>query len=642
MSDEQPSASSGLSSSSTHSRPSMSRKSTDTNMDEELESHPLPDEHKAKVLEKYLVLPDDTNEGGDNQNPSMISSTSSHITLEDEYQAPHQMEGGAITEDVYRWAHQKRPRRTKRSESMHLPSTSGIDVPFDKDMLKQPGGFRRSYIVTQAAEQGKRPPRALKSFVEFLMLYGHFAGEELDEDEFLEDEEDLEADADGRPSMSSLQAGESPSETTRLLQSRQVHGSIPTYRGYKKHQKKGEASVLDAVLMLLKSFVGTGILFLGKAFFNGGLLFSTIVLSVLAAVSLWSFLLLVETNQKLHVGFGEMGGVLYGRYMRNAILTSIVVSQLGFVAAYTVFVAENTQSLILSMTQCRTHVSAAMLIFIQCLIFLPLSLIRKIAKLSWTALIADVFILAGIIYLFYYEIGSLMEHGLADVQLFNRQNFPLFIGTAVFTFEGIGLVIPITESMREPEKFPATITGVMVVVTTLFASSGIFSYAAFGSDIQTVVITNMPGQSRLVQAIQAFYSIAILLSMPLQLFPALTILELGLFKRSGKYSFTTKMRKNFFRFGIVVVAMLTAWMGASDLDKFVSLVGSVACVPLCFVYPPLLHYRACATTRRAKILDIILLVFGVFCVLFAGSQTLQAMFSSSPGTKSPVCTPPEI
>ena len=36
-----------------------------------------------------------------------------------------------------------------------------------------------------------------------------------------------------------------------------------------------------------------------------------------------------------------MGGALYGPYMRTAILTSIVVSQLGFVSAYTIFVAEN-------------------------------------------------------------------------------------------------------------------------------------------------------------------------------------------------------------------------------------------------------------------------------------------------------------
>ena len=37
----------------------------------------------------------------------------------------------------------------------------------------------------------------------------------------------------------------------------------------------------------------------------------------------------------------DMGGTLYGPYMRIAILTSITVSQLGFVSAYTIFVAEN-------------------------------------------------------------------------------------------------------------------------------------------------------------------------------------------------------------------------------------------------------------------------------------------------------------
>ena len=216
------------------------------------------------------------------------------------------------------------------------------------------------------------------------------------------------------------------------------------------------------------------------------------------------------------------------------------------------------------------------------------------------------FILTGVVYLLYYEIGSLAVHGLADVVMFNTNNFPLFIGTAVFTFEGVGLVIPITESMKEPQKFPKTLSWVMLVVAALFATAGALSYATFGSETQTVVITNLPGNSGFVQAIQALYSVAILLSMPLQLFPALSILELGLFRRSGKYSLRTKMLKNLFRFLVVILAMLTAWLGANDLDKFVSLIGSVACVPLCFIYPPLLHLRACAMTRRAKMIDMAL------------------------------------
>lgn len=473
-------------------------------------------------------------------------------------------------------------------------------------------------------------------------MYGHFAGEELDEDENEdedEDEQDVEAQ-DAAAGTYRARSGTGRHESSRLLQDHPVPGAIPSFRGHRRHEHRGDATVTDAVFMLLKSFVGTGILFLGKAFFNGGLLFSTVVLVTIAAISLYSFLLLVQVNQKLHLGFGDLGGALFGPHMRTAILTSIVVSQLGFVAAYTVFVAENTQSLVLSMTQCRTELSKGFLILLQGLLFLPLSLVRRITKLSWTALVADAFILAGLIYLYYYEMGTLWQDGLADVVMFNRQSFPLLIGTAVFTFEGVGLVIPITESMKEPRKFPATLTAVMAGVATLFASAGALSYAAFGSDTQTVIITNLPGQSRLVQLIQALYSSAILLSMPLQLFPALTILELGLFKRSGKYDLRTKMYKNVFRFFTVVLSMFTAWLGANDLDKFVSLIGSVACVPLCFVYPPLLHWRGCATTRREKLIDLLVFIFGVFCVVFAGSQTVHSMLSNSGPPQRPICIPP--
>ena len=43
------------------------------------------------------------------------------------------------------------------------------------------------------------------------------------------------------------------------------------------------------------------------------------------------------------VFFADLGGTLYGPWMRYSILGSIVLSQLGFVAAYTIFVSQNLQ-----------------------------------------------------------------------------------------------------------------------------------------------------------------------------------------------------------------------------------------------------------------------------------------------------------
>lgn len=658
--------------------PTDSGISTPSNLDN-IDALPISDERKARIIERHLARPDAANRdsisatsipstdhtdesftSGDNHGsstPNPIASgdgtveSPSEIVLEDveeSYRGPHQMQGGAITDDVYRWAHKNRRVSTRRtrSESLHMPRTATIDPELDVQGIKEPGGFRRFFVINQAEQQGRAPPRALRSFIDFLSLYGHFAGEFLeeedDEDETEDDETEDEDDDDHAIPGTSRAAGNGDTERSGLLRRRRgLHRSDTQARMRKasKERRRGEASVLDAVMMLLKSFVGTGVLFLGKAFFNGGLLFSTITLCSVAIISLVSFLLLVKTNLNCPGSFGDMGGILYGPRMRFAILASIVLSQLGFVAAYTVFVAQNMQAFVLAVTNCDNLVPIWALILGQMAVFLPLSLIRRIAKLSTTALIADVFILFGIVYLYYYEIGKVARDGLADVVMFNRKDFPLFIGTAVFTFEGIGLVIPITESMKEPEKFPRALTGVMAGVMVLFASAGALSYMAFGSEIQTVVITNLPQNSKFVQAMQFLYSIAILLSTPLQLFPALAVLEKGIFTRSGKYNWKVKTEKNLFRFLVVAVCCLAAWAGANDLDKFVSLIGSVACVPLCFIYPPLLHLKANATRTSTKALNYAMLFFGIVCVVFAGSQTIKAMYESSQPAGPPKCSP---
>lgn len=147
----------------------------------------------------------------------------------------------------------------------------------------------------------------------------------------------------------------------------------------------------------------------------------------------------------------DIGGRLYGNWLRVTILFSITISQIGFVAAYTIFIAENLQAFILAVTDCRQKVPTTVLIFGQLVLFLPLAMIRNLAKLSGTALVADAFILIGrgssqvtlltsVIYIATCEITVLATKGMAkDVVMFNRDSFPLLIGTAVFAFEGIGL-----------------------------------------------------------------------------------------------------------------------------------------------------------------------------------------------------------
>lgn len=524
--------------------------------------------------------------------------------LDDDEFSSLQLQGGDITRPIYKWTEEAEARangRAKRSKSFHLSRPEPEDEVLNIGSIKLPGGFRRNYIRRAAANNetsdgdaeggfsatdrrgAPQPKLFTNSFMEFLTLYGHFAGEELEEDdEVLGPNEYFSSDAFD-DSYDDAGAGSDedrePMEDSALL--------TPGRRKRKRKERvTGNSSPTGAALLLLKSFVGTGVLFLPKAYLNGGMLFCNIVLLFVAALSYYCFVLLVNTRLHVEGSFGDIGGILYGKWMRNLILTSIVISQIGFVAAYIVFTSENLQAFILAVSDCKTYIEIKWLILMQMAIFLPFSLLRDISKLSVTALIADAFILVGLAYLYYYDILTIvMQHGVSDIVNFNPRDWTLFIGTAIFTFEGIGLIIPIQEAMKEPKKFPKVMFVVMIIITVIFISMGALSYAAYGSATETVVILNLPQDSKLVNGVQFLYSLAILLSTPLQIFPAIRITENGLFTKSGKYNPYIKWQKNVFRFFVVMLCAGIAWFGANDLDKFVSLVGSFACVPLVYIYP---------------------------------------------------------
>ncbi|KAH9177420.1 transmembrane amino acid transporter protein-domain-containing protein [Lactarius sanguifluus] len=587
----------------------------------------LQEDDRVKVLRKHLVSREER-QGNNSGAPSRRSSTSQFARPRQEdteaFPVPYHTPGADITHNIYKWQLDQRRQARPRAISFSGSNVTAPDPAFEH--IHEPGGFRRNYVLLQSnGVDTEEQPRILNNFIDFLYLFGHF-----DEDE------EPYGQPSGSREVSVLPAGPDgahgslvriltdvpPSKSAATETSPLIPRSSSHHRSRSRRRRTsvshGDATVGQAVLMLLKSFVGTGVLFLGKAFFNGGLLFSSLTLSAIALISLYSFLLLVKTK------FVILAGTLYGPWMRYAILTSIAVSQIGFVAAYTIFVAENLQGFIFAATRCVTYIPVQYLILMQLVIFLPLALIRNLAKLSTAALVADVFILFGLIYIF----GS--DVAFAKVDLFNPKDFPLLIGTAVFSFEGIGLVVPITDSMREPHKFPMVLSGVMIFVLVLFGSAGALSYLTFGSEINTVVIVNLDTSSRLTQAVQFFYSLAILLSVPLQLFPAVRIMENGLFTRSGKMDWAVKWRKNMFRFLIVMGCTALSWVGAKDLDKFVAFVGSFACVPLCYVYPAMLHYKACARTWKQKAADIALGVFGAIAAIYTTVQTVALMAQPSP------------
>ncbi len=82
---------------------------------------------------------------------------------------------------IYKWqnAHRTVPPSHRRAASfsgVHPKREDSMTRDLDPSLqhLHEVGGFRRQFVRNQAVERGEEVPRMLRSFVDFLFLYGHF------------------------------------------------------------------------------------------------------------------------------------------------------------------------------------------------------------------------------------------------------------------------------------------------------------------------------------------------------------------------------------------------------------------------------------------------------------------------------------
>jgi proton-coupled amino acid transporter len=528
------------------------------------------------------------------------SSTADHDGMQ---QSSLKLQGGDVHRDLYRIeARSKRAGLDQRAATFSHPPRLEADYDVDIPIRNQPGAFRRQFIWRN--KSGFINGFAPSSFVNYLELYGSFAGEDL-----VESEEETDAGSVG------MLEDEVEPERRPLLARRET--------------SPGDASDMKTFFTLLKAFIGTGIVFLPKAFRNGGILFSPVALLTVSIIATVSFHLLLQCRRRYGGGYGDIGESIGGWHLRALIRVSVVTTQLGFVCAAIAFTAENLRAFLEGVATYNISTpSISSIIALQLVILVPLALIRKISRLGLVALFADVFIFLAIGYIYYFDISTISRHGFEPtVTLFDTKTFTLTIGSSIFMFEGIGLILPIQSSMSQPAHFDRILYSVMALITCLFATAGILSYGAFGSQTKINIMSNFPPSDKLVNFVRLSFSLAVLVGTPVQLFPALRIMEERLFHRdSGRRSHLTKWKKNIFRTGIVVLCGLIAALGASNLDRFVALVGSTLCVPLIFVYPAYLHWKGIASTRWAKGGDILLFILGVVCMVYTTIVTLSVQF----------------
>lgn len=161
-----------------------------------------------------------------------------------------------------------------------------------------------------------------------------------------------------------------------------------------------------------------------------------------------------------------------------------------------------------------------------------------------------------------------------------------------------------------------------MVVTVLIAYSffGTFCCIAWGGKdkdypgIRPLITDDLP-ENFIGYGVKILFSVNLFFSYPLQLYPAHIVIENILYVGWPK-SKKRQMMKNISRSCLVLFTVLLTVSIGTKLDKFLGIMGALTCTPIAFTFPALFHLKAVAETKCEKIIDIIIVLFSIFVLIF--------------------------
>lgn len=361
-----------------------------------------------------------------------------------------------------------------------------------------------------------------------------------------------------------------------------------------------QISSCDAIIHLLKGNIGTGILAMPDAIKNSGLLVGSILLVIMSFFCVTCMHMLVENSNILcqrtknrsldyakaaELSFSTSGSTrLAGlaKPARKTVNVFLCITQLGFCCVYFVFVSQNVKQVMdHHFTPLNYHIYMLMVL----IPMLALCSIRNLRHLGPVSMLANVLQFGGLGCTFFYLLQDL-PFSWDRKQYATWEQLPLFFGTAVYAFEGIGVVLPIENQMKDKNELrgPAGVLNTsMVTVTCLYIAVAFFGYLKYGENVLGSITLNLPVEQWLAQAIIIAFSMAIFFSYGLQFYVPVQIL-LPYFQQKFGRSLKTEFA---LRYGLV---MLTFTLAAAipKLDLFISLVGAMSSSTLALMAPPII------------------------------------------------------
>eukprot|EP00948_MAST-09A_sp_MAST-9A-sp1_P002135 g2135.t1 len=331
---------------------------------------------------------------------------------------------------------------------------------------------------------------------------------------------------------------------------------------------QGEASFFSVLMSTTKTVLGTGVLHIPYAFQKTGLCLSLILIAVIIIWSYWTYVMILKNrnfgvqslaqrkkksaitvtplssssqrsnapmkekalhnnqfvysvsevksfNDIYRIAFGDTLGEVMGTFL-------LMTHEILVCTAYLAFIAENIESVIDD-----SSFDQRLLIVLLTLPFIFLCYFRNMNVLRYISLVGNALLVLVVLYCIVSGIydtahKSINVNEAGPVILFNFSGISTFFGTVLFAFSGQTEAMVIITEMKVRKRYPDVIKIMMGPASMLYIGMGLVGSLIYRNLTQSNLFMNMSGIDSII--VRIVFSMVILLTLPLKMFPAFEIM----------------------------------------------------------------------------------------------------------------------
>jgi hypothetical protein len=230
-----------------------------------------------------------------------------------------------------------------------------------------------------------------------------------------------------------------------------------------------------------------------------------------------------------NITYPDVGDFLYGKQFQSYIAVCVCVQQLAICTVFLSFIGENLLAVLERLDAAPWLDSHAMVTTLALPAVLSLSFLPNLRSLSPVMAAGTILMLLGFGSL--AVVGGIEWADRPEPPTVNPPQVPLAICAILYSYEGICLVLPIESAMKEPKDFQKAFVWSMATVATILAAVASLSVLAFGNVTNGSITAFLldfyrhdPSITWWLMLANTAVSISILLTYPIQLFPALELM----------------------------------------------------------------------------------------------------------------------